>query len=356
MYQTKAQPISTTRRRRFYEALMQRDSDFDGVVYFGIKSTGVFCRPVCTARKPKFENCQFFQSAQEALLAGFRPCKRCRPLGLPGEPSTVVKRLVDAVEAEPEKRWTDRHFRELGVDSSTARRHFKRRFGMTFVAYARSRRMGLAMEQIRAGQSVIESQLDAGYESGSGFRDAFSRILGAPPRGFNGPVFQSDWIDTQLGPMLAVADSKALFLLEFTDRRGLERDIQRLRSRTGAAIVPGGNEIIASIKRELNQYFSGTTLSFATPFELVGTEFEKRAWRNLLQIPVGEVRSYAQQAAAIGSPTSVRAVARANGANRLAIIVPCHRIIGASGELTGYGGGLARKKWLLDHERSCVIA
>lgn len=341
---------STATKREYFEALVRRDSQFDGIVYYGIRTTGIFCRPVCTARKPKFENCEYFDSAQNALLAGYRPCKRCNPLSLPDASSELVKKLVRAIESEPDKRWKDRDFRELGIVSSTARRQFKKRFGMTFVAYARARRMGLAMHQIRSGQSVTRMQVESGFESSSGFRDAFSRIFGAPPSGFNGTVLQADWIDTPLGPMLAIAKEKALVLLEFTDRRGLEREIERLRTRTKSAIIPGRNAIIDSIETELNKYFANARHRIETPIDFVGSEFQKSVWKELMRIPAGTVRSYTQQAAAIGSAKAIRAVARANGANQLAIIVPCHRVIGSDGSLTGYAGGLTRKKWLLGHE------
>ena len=342
--------LSSQTKQEYYQALTDRNSEYDGVVYFGIKTTGIFCRSVCTARKPKFENCEFYTSARDALLAGYRPCKRCQPMNLPNELSPLVKQMIDAVEADPEKRWADRNFCELGIDSSTVRRQFKKRFGMTFVAYARARRIGLAVEQIRGGSSVINAQLDVGFESGSGFRDAFSKILGSPPKGFQSLVLKSNWIDTRLGPMIAIASDEALYLLEFTCRRGLERGIERLKARTKAAIVPGTNSIIESIERELTEYFAGVRQHFETPLMPVGTEFQKRVWNELCRIPTGEVRSYSQQAIAIGSPKSVRAVARANAANQLAILIPCHRVIGADGELTGYGGGLAIKKWLLEHE------
>lgn len=335
----------------YYNALLKRDSAYDGVVYFGIKTTGVFCRSVCTARRPKFENCEFFRSAQDALLAGYRPCKRCRPLNMPGELSPIVKRAVEAVEANPEHRWTECCFRDLGVDSSTVRRHFKLRYGMTLVAYARARRMGLALRQIRGGERVINAQQRAGYESGSGFRDAFSRILGSTPKRFSGQILESSWIDTPLGPMLAIASDAALCLLEFTDRRGLEREIERFRLRAKATIVPGSNGILESIRQELDGYFAGEILRFATPVKFYGTEFQQRVWRALRRIPAGEVRTYAQQAVAVAAPKAVRAVANANGANQLAIIVPCHRVIGSNGDLTGYAGGLARKEWLINHER-----
>ena len=214
--------------RRYYGALLAKDSSYEGVFFVGVKTTGVFCRPTCPARKPRFENCEFFADAQAALLASFRPCKRCQPLSHPNQMSDVVKTLVDAVEADPAKRWKDEDFRALSVDMSTARRQFKKRFGMTFVAYARARRIGLSMKYIRSG-SVIDAQIEAGYESDSGFRDAFSRIMGAAPTKAECSVLKAAWLDTPLGPMLAVADEVKLYLLEFADRRALETEIERLR-------------------------------------------------------------------------------------------------------------------------------
>lgn len=191
--------ITAKAKEEYYQALIDKNSEYEGMFFVGVKTTGVFCRPTCPARKPKFENCEFFNTAKEALLASFRPCKRCRPLSHPYQVSELVQTLVDAVEENPEKRWKDRDFRELSVDASTARRQFKKRFGMTFVEYARSRRMGLAIKQIRAGESVIEAQLSIGYESGSGFRDAFSRIMGvAPSKIGDDKVLKASWLDTQL--------------------------------------------------------------------------------------------------------------------------------------------------------------
>ncbi|MGN6671627.1 MAG: bifunctional transcriptional activator/DNA repair enzyme AdaA, partial [Candidatus Nucleicultricaceae bacterium] len=172
-------------RQEFYLALIDKDSHYEGVFFVGVKTTGVFCRPTCPARKPKFENCEFFKTAEEALLASFRPCARCKPLSHPNQVSDLIRTLVDAVEADPARRWKDRDFEALSVDVSTARRQFKKRFGMTFVAYARARRMGLAMQQIRAGSAVIDAQLNTGYESSSGFRDAFSKIMGVAPIKFS---------------------------------------------------------------------------------------------------------------------------------------------------------------------------
>jgi AraC family transcriptional regulator of adaptative response/methylated-DNA-[protein]-cysteine methyltransferase len=344
--------LTAENKKEYYQALIDKNSEYERVFFVGVKTTGVFCRPTCLARKPKFENCEFFETAQQALLASFRPCKRCRPLSHPNHVSELVRTLVEAVEKNPERRWKDRDFQELSVDASTARRQFKKRFGMTFVEYARARRMGLAMKQIRAGEPVIEAQLSSGYESGSGFRDAFSRIMGASPSKIgNDKVLRASWLDTLLGPMLAIADEQALYLLEFVDRRGLEREVERLRKKTKSAIIPGCTKPINAIENELHQYFKGTLKKITTPLCLLGSPFQKLVWEALQQIPPGETRSYSDIAVALGKPTAFRAVAHANGANQLAIVIPCHRVINANGELGGYGGGLIRKKWLLNHEK-----
>ena len=255
------------------------------------------------------------------------------------------------MEVDPAKRWTEQDFRAWSVDASTARRQFKKRFGVTFVAYARARRMGLAMKQIRDGESVIGAQLGAGYESGSGFRDAFSRIMGGPPAKADRVTLKAAWPDTPLGPMLSIASDEKLHLLEFVDRRGLEREVERLRQKLGVAIVPGRTEVLNKIEQELAAYFVGTLRHFTTPLAYVGTPFQRSVWQILHLIPPGETRRDAQIACDLGKPTAARAVAQANGANQLALVIPCHRVVNSDGQLGGYGGGLARKRWLLEHER-----
>jgi len=267
-----------------------------------------------------------------------------------------VRLLVDAVEHEPEKRWRDADFDALSVHASTARRQFQKRFGMTFVEYARARRLGAAFKAIRAGERVIMAQLDAGYESGSGFRDAFAKVMGAPPASRAARALFAAWLDTPLGPMMAIGDEAALYLLEYVDRRGLERQIERLRVRAKAGIVPGRTEPIAQIEAELAAYFDGRSMRFETPLARLGSPFQNAVWDALLAIPPGQTQSYADLARAIGRPRAVRAAAQANGANQLAIVVPCHRVINADGTLCGCGGGLPRKRWLLDHERRSAAA
>ena len=182
--------------------------------------------------------------------------------------------------------------------------------------------------------------------------DELSKIMGAAPtRADSHTVLKAHWLDTLLGPMLAIADEHALLLLAFVERRGLEREIERLRQKTKSAIVPGKAEPIQSIEKEISAYFSGELVNFKTPIKMLGSDFQKKVWHELINIPAGETRSYADIANAIGQPTACRAVANANGANQLAIIIPCHRVINSDGKLGGYGGGVSRKEWLLGHEK-----
>ena len=333
-----------------YRALLKRDTTFEGIFVVGVRTTGIFCRPTCSARKPKRENVEYFASPREALLGGYRPCTRCQPLNGEKKPSGVVMRLRDAVERRERVSGSD--LRAMGVDPSTARRQFQRYFGMTFHAYQRARRMGRALHTVRNGDSVIEAQLSNGYESGSGFWSAFTRVFGTPPsRAEQVDCLLAQWIETPLGAMVALANSEGLHLLEFVDRRGMEREIIELRRRTGYAIVPGTNTHLETIKRELKAYFAGALQEFTVPLLVGGSAFEKRVWKLLQTIPYGATKSYSDIAVKAGESWASRAVGRANGRNCLAIIIPCHRVIRADGSLSGYGGGVWRKQWLLDHER-----
>ncbi|MBP1047544.1 bifunctional transcriptional activator/DNA repair protein Ada [Enterococcus sp. BWM-S5] len=340
-------------KHAYYKALLERNTAFDGIFFAGITTTGVFCHATCPARKPKYEHCIFYDTAEEALLSGFRPCKRCKPLSYPRSIPETVQKMVELVEAEPEKRWSDRDFSELGIHSATARRQFKKVYGMTFVQFARARRMGIAMKTIKNGEKIIDTQLDAGYDSSSGFHDAFTKIMGRKPKQSKElKVLSADWIDTELGPMMSVADDDYLYLLEFVDRRGLEREIERLRNRLNAQIIPGKTKISEQIKAELQQYFAQSLKAFKTPFILMGSDFQKSVWQQLLMIERGETTSYKELGTKLERPNASRAIGNANGANQLAIIVPCHRVIQTNGGLGGYAGGLDRKQWLLNHEKN----
>jgi AraC family transcriptional regulator, regulatory protein of adaptative response / methylated-DNA-[protein]-cysteine methyltransferase len=337
-----------------YRALVNRDPGFEGIFFVGVRTTGIFCRPTCTAKKPARENVDFFATSNEALDSGYRPCLRCHPMDPNQRPPNLIGRLRTEVERAPGGRLTDKELAALAIDPSTARRQFKRHFGMTFQAYHRARRMGLALSEVRKGSRVDEARNGSGFESESGFREAFAKIFGEPPTNAKNraPLF-AQRIDTPLGAMIAVADDEGLRLLEFIDRRATERELSTLRKRLQTNVVPGEHRYLTRTGQQLADYFSGRNLEFDIPLAPVGSAFQLRAWKILRSIPVGETRSYSWMAKRLGDENARRAVGRANGTNMISIIIPCHRVIRADGTLCGYGGGLWRKKWLLDHERRC---
>lgn len=342
--------------RVMYQALVNRDASYEGLFYVGVKTTGIFCRPTCRAKKPRRENVEFFASTNAALHDGYRPCRLCHPMDRTPVPPAVVTRLLKAVEASPTTRLTDKDLAGLGIDPSTARRRFRDYYGLTFQAYQRARRMGLALHGVRGGRQVIQVQLDHGYDSPSGFRTAFLRVFGKPPRGAKEEdCLLARRIDTPLGKMLALADRNGLRLVEFVDRRGLENEIARLRRRLKCAIVPGSNIAIDLFESQLGDYFAGRRRDFELPIAPVGSEFQMRVWGALRKIPAGTTRSYGEIAEEVGRPGAQRAVGAANGSNCLCLVIPCHRVIGADGSLSGYGGGVWRKRRLLEMEAGAAF-
>lgn len=332
-----------------YSALQARDAAWDGRAFVGVASTGIFCRLTCPARKPKRENCRFFDSAAACLEAGFRPCKRCHPLG----DDPLVTRLMAALDSDPARRWREADLAELGVDPSTVRRAFKRATGMTFLDLARQRRIAAGIGALSGGDGVIHAQIDAGFESGSAFRVAFARLMGRAPGVFPAKaLLRADWVATPLGPLIVVADDSAVMLAEFLERKALPRELAKLKASAKGSLGFGRTALHDRLAAELAGFFAGTNARFTTPLAPLGTMFQREVWAALRRIPAGHTTGYGDLARGLGRPASVRAVAAANGANPIAIAIPCHRVIGADGALTGYGGGLWRKRRLIEIERN----
>ena len=332
-------------------AIMRRSADYDGLFFFAVRTTGVFCRPSCAARKPRPANVEFFSSPREALLAGYRPCKRCRPLDLPGAHPAWAAELIGRVERSPELRIRDRDLRAAGIEPERARRYFQQRYGMTFHAFARGYRLRRAFAQLRRGADLDEVAMSHGFESHSGFREAFGRLLGAAPGSSRtADCVTLTWIESPVGPLVAGATDAGVCLLEFSDRRMLEAQLESVRQRLGP-LLPGAHPLLDQLRAELAEYFAGTRREFSVPLVYPGTPFQVKVWDGLRRIPYGETRSYEQLAWSVGAPNAQRAVGHANGLNRLAILIPCHRVVNKDGKLGGYGGGLWRKQLLLDLER-----
>lgn len=333
-------------------AYLEGDPAYNGLFFTAVRTTGIFCRPTCPARKPLPKNVEYFATARAALVAGYRPCKRCRPLALDEQPQWVSDLLAE-VERDPLSRITDGDLKKRGIDPATVRRYFLRWYGMTFQAFTRSRRLAGALNQIRQGGSLDDAVFMSGYDSHSGFRDAFARTFGEPPgRSRNGACLFLSWLRSPLGPLVAGATDEGICLLEFTDRRMLETQFAVVRKLFDGPVIPGSNKHLEKLREELARYFAGSLRNFSVPLVYPGTPFQRRVWEQLLAIPYGETRSYAALAEAVGKPKAVRAVGHANGLNRIGILIPCHRVINKNGELGGYGGGLRRKQYLLDLERS----
>lgn len=335
-----------------YQALLTRDASYEGVFFVAVRTTGIFCRPTCPAKKPRPENVEFHRTVGDAVAAGYRACKRCEPLRPAGGVPDWLQPLLDELERQPGRRWRDADLRARALDPGRVRRWFRTEHGLTFHAYERTRRLGRALGRLQVGDDVGAAALDHGYESESGFREAFARVFGGTPasRG-DAALLSITRLLTPLGPMLAAATDAGVCLLEFADRPMLETWLRRLRARLGCVLAPGSHAHLRRLEGELQAYFAGALRAFSVPLFTTGTDFQRRVWDRLTAVPYGQTSSYERLARELGRPGAQRAVCRANGDNPLAIVVPCHRIVRADGSLCGYGGGLWRKRWLLDHER-----
>lgn len=334
-----------------YKALLEKDSGFEGIFFVGVKTTGIFCRPTCTAKKPKKSNVEFFSTANDALLCGYKPCQICHPQAPSGKIPEWLNPLFKEINKNPDIRLKDIDLKNLGFEPNRVRRWFKTNLGMTFQAYLRTLRIGNAFGRIKYGNKVIEAAFESGYESLSGFTASFKKNIGfAPQMSHDKHIIKVTRILTPLGPMIAGGTQNGICLLEFLDRKMIETQLKRIRINTKSQMIPGNNKFFKPLYQQLKEYFKGERKRFTIPLELTGTPFQKKVWTVLQTIPYGSTRSYREMAQKVGNPRAIRATAKANGDNKIAIIIPCHRVIGHDGKLTGYGGGLWRKQYLLNLE------
>ncbi|KHN91370.1 XRE family transcriptional regulator [Pectobacterium actinidiae] len=338
----------------WYQALLERAPEYTGVFFVGVRTTGVFCISICRARKPKRENVEFYKDFKAALDAGFRPCKVCRPTENAHSAPPVIEQALELVRANPKTRISDADLRKYEISPERVRRWFLQNHGITFQAFQRMQRVNIALQELKGGRTATEVAFDSGYESLSGFGYTYKRLTGGSPTE-QSQVIMIHRFTTLLGPMFVCATERGVCLLEFTDRRMLETEFRDLQRLLNARIMSGENNHTRQAEKEIGEYFAGTRQQFTLVLDTPGSDFQRTVWQALQTVPYGQTSHYQALSGQMGKPNAVRAVAAANGANRVAIVIPCHRIIGKDGSMTGYGGGIARKEWLIEHEKKCFM-
>jgi len=316
-----------------------------------VVTTGIFCRASCRAKKPKAKNVLFYDNPTEAIRAGFRPCKICKPMEARGETPIYIKKIIVELQENIYLKIKDYDLKQKGIDPNKIRRWFKKNHHMTFHSYQRMLRINKAYNQIKGGNSVTDTAFGLGYDSLSGFNQGWKNIFGSSSKKTRKIVINITRFATRIGSMYACATTRGLCLLDFTDRRMLETEFKDLCKRLNGVILPGENRYLDLVQQQVDEFLSGRRRKFEIKLDMIGTDFQKDVWRTLLKIPYGQTWSYKQEALFMNRPSAVRAVARANGCNKIGLIIPCHRVIASDGSLAGYGGGLERKQFLIDLEK-----
>lgn len=346
---------------RAWQAVEERDASFDGRFVYGVITTGVYCRPSCRSRRPLRQNIRFFAGAADAEAAGLRACLKCRPAAESTRDAMTerISRLCDYIRERHDEPLT---LLDLAEESGLSQWHLQRSFkavtGISPREYIESCRMGTLKQNLREQKPVTESIYAAGFGSGSRVYERADTRLGMTPAeyrsGGKGIGISYVSVNGPLGRMMIGATDRGLCFLQFgeTDAE-LEEMLRREypEAETERMTEPWSDEFKRWIAA-LNDHLAGVRPRLDLPLDLRATAFQMTVWRYLQSIPYGSVESYAEVAAGIGRPTAARAVARACATNRVALVIPCHRVIRGSGELGGYKWGLERKRTLLDSERS----
>jgi len=332
-----------------WQAVRDRDRSFDGRFVTGVLSTGIYCRPSCAARHPNRENVRFFAKAEQAEAAGLRACLRCCPNDVARD-EAAVKAVVDAVRMAESAPRLDELAELTGYSPTHLQRIFKRETGLSPAAYARALRSERVRDALESGASVTEAIYDAGYGSASRFYAEAGKRLG-----MNASVWKNGgagakvhWasVETALGSMMVAATDKGVCCLSFNEGE------KELRERFPKAELHKGGDDFQKLLGQVIAQVEAPGRPHNIPLDVQGTAFQEAVWQELRKIPDGETRSYADIAAAIGKPKAVRAVGSANGANHVAVLIPCHRVVRSDGTMGGYAYGLEIKKRLLEKEQS----
>lgn len=330
-----------------WQAVLERDRAFDGRFVTGVLTTGIYCRPSCAARHPARGNVRFFADGAAARAAGLRPCKRCSPDDVSRDERAVLA-AVAAIKAAEQPLALAALAGEAGYSPSHFQRVFARHTGMSPAAYARALMAERAAQALSEEGSVTEAIYAAGYSGPSRFYEANEGRLGMTPsawvNGGKGTAIHWAVVETTLGAMLVAATDKGVCRLSFNEGR------EALEARFPQAKLIEGGTAFAALLRQVVDAVEAPGDFGHIPLDVKGTAFQEAVWRELRRIPPGETRTYAELAAAVGKPRAVRAAGSANGANNVAVLIPCHRVIRTGGGLGGYAYGLEIKRKLLEKE------
>jgi AraC family transcriptional regulator of adaptative response/methylated-DNA-[protein]-cysteine methyltransferase len=355
MIRTLEKPLpSSSRDEARWQAFVARDASFEGRFYIAVKTTGVYCRPGCPARLPNRANVLFFDTRNEAEQAGFRPCKRCKPdqpsLGeLHAGKIAQACRLIETADEAPK---LDDLAAAVGLSPYHFHRIFKQALGVTPKAYATAHRANRVREGLGRSGTVTEAIYDAGFNSNGRFYANASEVLGMTPTDFRsggaGQAIRYAIGTCSLGPVLVAASEKGVCAILFGDEpESLGKELQVMFPR---ARLIGGDKAFEELTAKVLAFVEDPAKGLDLPLDVRGTAFQHRVWEALRRIPVGSTASYAEIAEKIGAPQAVRAVARACATNRIAVAIPCHRVVRSDGGLSGYRGGVERKRALLAKE------
>jgi AraC family transcriptional regulator of adaptative response/methylated-DNA-[protein]-cysteine methyltransferase len=337
-----------------WAAVIARDAAFDGHFVTAVETTGIYCRPSCPAKRPNRENVRFFATPAEAERAGFRPCKRCKPTeaSLAEQQAEKVRAACRLIETADEELKLDDLAKAVGLSPHHFHRLFKAALGITPKAYATAHRHNRVRDELGRSATVTQAIYGAGFNSNGRFYANSSEMLGMTPSQFRAGGAEAEIKfaigQSSLGLVLIAASDKGVCAILFgDDPDGLARDLNKQFPR---ARLVGGDAAFEALADKVIRFVEDPRPGLDLPLDIRGTAFQHRVWQALRRIPVGSTASYAEIAKAIGAPKAVRAVARACATNRIAVAIPCHRVIGSDGSLTGYAGGIERKRALLAKE------
>jgi len=339
-------------------AISERDASYDGVFFYGVVTTGVYCRPSCAARPARPENLRFFPDPATAERAGFRACKRCRPSDIDRERKTLVEIAGYIVRHADERLTLDTLSRRAGLSSSRFQKAFKNLLGVSPKAFQDAVRLDRFKDSLKAGKDVTSAIFDAGFGSASRVYGETARTMGMTPAAYRsggkGEEIRYACRETSLGPLMMAATGRGVCFAQFgnSEQTLLDQLREEFPQAELVASPASAGDSLDDWMTALDAYLSKDAPRPDVPLDLRGTAFQLKVWRFLLGLGEGDVVSYGELADEIGEPKAVRAAASACGANRVGVLVPCHRVLRGDGSLGGYRWGLNRKRTLLDLERA----